>query len=325
MVVAYHIDYVIICFFTSVLTMFITEFIEKLKQQVINLFPFSEGGYNRVYLTQDSVPIFDTDAQWVLKFRKKNYDDKALAMNDPIRAANKWRIINRDMPSYVVDEDACWMMPFLGDEPASDDLISQAVIDIYRRTGNIILDACNPSNFVLFDGKAVCIDVDLAIKRDSISSENFFNNVVATDVFDDFYDKSGQYGLHKTIEVVKTLVYLENEVDEDAFDYANIDSWIIEKLTVFRHEQVKITPSMIKVIDQMREMSLDESFYTPYYLTEIGARWHPLVSEEDLQQILSSLRPPSPEESTVGQLGFFSGLNKRSKYEDEILMIRSCL
>ena len=325
MIVAYHFDYVIICFFILVLTMFITEFIEKLKQQTIRLLPFAEGGYNRVYLTQESVPIFDTDAQWVLKFRKKNYDDKALALNDPIRAANKWRSINRDIPSYVVDEDSFWMMPFLGAERADDDLICETVIDIYRRTGNIILDACNPSNFVLFDGRAVCIDVDLAINRESISSEDFFNNVVATETFDDFYTMSAQYGLHKTIEVIKTLVYLENELDEDAFDHTNIDAWIIEKLTVFRNEQVPIVPNMIKVLEQMRVTSIDESFYTPHYLTELSLRWHPLISEEDLQQILGSLRPPSPQEPSVGQLGFFSGLSKRSKYEHEIYMIRNYL
>jgi len=46
-----------------------------------------------------------------------------------------------------------------------DALISAALVDIFQRTGRLITDAANPGNFIITeDGKAICIDVGLALK-----------------------------------------------------------------------------------------------------------------------------------------------------------------
>ncbi len=62
--------------------------------------------------------------------------------------------------AYLLTEEkmAC---PYRGNEPAPDAAIQLAILDIYRKTRELVKDGCGKNNFLMFNGKAYCVDVDL--------------------------------------------------------------------------------------------------------------------------------------------------------------------
>ncbi|MCR9192281.1 MAG: hypothetical protein NXI01_06425 [Gammaproteobacteria bacterium] len=55
-----------------------------------------------------------------------------------------------------------------------DALMSAALVDIFQRTGRLITDAANPGNFVITeDGRAICIDVGLALKIEQAEEDHY--------------------------------------------------------------------------------------------------------------------------------------------------------
>lgn len=212
------------------------------------------GSYNSVCLVHEPIVIEDLDtleafeAFWVVKKPKKNVVVDYPMLNSPDRAVRKWRAINPDFPAYSY-RSTIWTVPFLGLETANDEMIQECIIDIYRRTGNIIADAANIKNFVKFNNKAVCIDMDLALRRNSISSDAFFNIVVQDHVFEDFMRREEEKGLLPlTIQTVKTLFFLESCLNADEYEYKNISPWVLQVISDFQARDIPITKLILDIL-----------------------------------------------------------------------------
>src|SRR3989338_631154 len=119
-----------------------------------------EGTYNVAYVSDDG--------KSVLKIQKS--DDKT---DTPERSVRLWNTINPDIPPPArleqTEKGVGWVCPFIKGKQASDKEMSIALIDIYNKTGRIIVDATAPKNFVKLPfprSRVVCVDVGMAIQME---------------------------------------------------------------------------------------------------------------------------------------------------------------
>jgi len=114
-----------------------------------------EGAYNIAYINPQGT--------LVLKIQK----DKPYDTDLPERSVRLWNEINPHCTpeAYVVNTKygMAWVCPFIKGRQATDDEMSNAIIDIYNNTGRIVVDATAKNNFITtHKGKVVCIDIGMA-------------------------------------------------------------------------------------------------------------------------------------------------------------------
>lgn len=86
----------------------------------------------------------------------------------PDRAVRLWNDINPTMPARLAKNGKGWIAPFVSGNPASEQEISNALIDIYMRTGRVVVDAFVKSNFIkMGNGTIACIDIGLALQLET--------------------------------------------------------------------------------------------------------------------------------------------------------------
>jgi hypothetical protein len=339
--------------------MFPEDFYKCVKTGLIEVELIGNGSYNKVFLTKFEITIDGFSARWIAKmplsdeeharilqtnnsssssssssliFEKLNEKIDNQSVNSPERAERKWAMINQDIPVHVFWDEAGdalgWMTPYLGCEIPNDDLINSAVIDIYQRTGNIIVDACITSNFIKYQGKAICIDMDLAIHRESLSSSTYFNSTIASSIFDNFFACSQVYGNFKTQSTIKTLLYLEDKLATSKIDYHLINHWMVDKLHIFRRGCFSIHANTLKVLNYLREHQFAEEYFNPMYVNQLVKTWSEEMPLEAVQQKLLEIKsfytfnhtqqlsffrffPIITVPSSLSGMGFFTSLTKR--------------
>lgn len=120
------------------------------------------GNYNYVYRNKEST--------MVLKIPKEEFGGTIPLTDIPERAVRIWNELNSHIaPSAHIVETTYgkgWICPFIDGEQASDKEIGAALVDIYNRSGRIVMDALAPKNFIKrrSDGLVVCVDVGLALQ-----------------------------------------------------------------------------------------------------------------------------------------------------------------
>jgi hypothetical protein len=111
---------------------------------------YASGEYNNVYVSQDKTLVFK---------RPKHNDGTDLQE----RAVRLWNEINPDMRAYIEDEG--WVCPFIKGDDATDEEASEELVNIYNKTGRILLDAVVPGNIIKTpDDRLVCVDIGLALQ-----------------------------------------------------------------------------------------------------------------------------------------------------------------
>ncbi len=130
------------------------------------------GTYNATYKSKEAVTIEGVTTVWILKIPKYTEDSFYKTVTDKARAVRKWRQLNPDLPAW--EGNSGWISPYLGNTPATDEQIAEKLLDIYRRDQIILVDACTENNFLRYEDKTVCIDVDLALRSDSPVSDRFW-------------------------------------------------------------------------------------------------------------------------------------------------------
>ena len=225
--------------------------------------PFIEAGtYNNVYISDKEYTIEGHTCRWVFKQPKKKCLDHGYeintALNDPERALRKWRLINPTYPAWAIKDG--WIAPYLGITSqkikcASDKQISEKIILIYQATGNIIIDACGLNNFLVSGDDVVCIDVDLALQQDSDASESAFKSIVCQPHFDNYLlNKSRIPNKKNTVEVIKTLLYLDREACDFELKKQHITVKMIDILHVFRETKASLTASTMNMLWQVIQL-----------------------------------------------------------------------
>lgn len=121
-----------------------------------------KGGFNRVWLSPDRRLVF--------KERKPKHKDAKT--DSPRRCVELFNIINDPYLSdteqaFVSEHGNGWFSPYIDGGEASNEEIFHALIDIYNRTGRIVLDATLPGNFRKKGDKVICVDVGVAVQLET--------------------------------------------------------------------------------------------------------------------------------------------------------------
>lgn len=125
------------------------------------------GSFNDAYV--------DEEKQFVLKVRQKKPGLNAdLTIADsPERSVRLWNLINGPSPppaAEIVDDKDLghgWKCPFISGKEPADHEMSKAVIDVFNRTGRIVVDATSKNNFLKAkNGRIFCVDIGLAVQLD---------------------------------------------------------------------------------------------------------------------------------------------------------------
>lgn len=257
-----------------------------------------KGNYNQVYCSIKPLTIDGFTGRWVLKIPKD-----AEGLSDRTRAVRKWKGINPEYPAFVIRKPA-WIAPYLGEKTASDEQIAARVIEIYQRTGNIIGDAGagNGSNFLVFGNDVVCIDVDHAFQRYSMDSDSYF---FLSHVYDPntkmpkpyiesdyipFLDRCDELGFSKTANVIKTLLYLSNFLEDNGIQEEDVNQNLINKLRLFRKAKIPLTTHKQQIFldiakaDPQGEISY--KYFTNELIEEIEAKADFVITQESLCQLI---------------------------------------
>lgn len=126
-----------------------------------------EGAYNKAYVNDDSTLVF--------KIQKKK-NDTTDTYDTPERSIRLMTELYPDMPlGAQLHEDPQlgkgWTFPFIHGRPAKDLEMVKVIIDIFNRTGRIMLDGCINRNFITtysnhptYPNKIFCIDVGMTVR-----------------------------------------------------------------------------------------------------------------------------------------------------------------
>lgn len=172
----------------------------------------SSGNYNHVSKSPYEISIKGYICHWVMKSAK----NKKEGLSTPARAVRKWEKINPEYPAYLIADDdeniVAWIVPFLGNTPATDIDIAHKVLEIYVNTRNIVFDATSRNNFLLHNGKAVCVDIDLSLhfNRGSFESDEIMKEIegLPENEFNLFLHNSSRI-MPITTSWIKNLIFLE--------------------------------------------------------------------------------------------------------------------
>jgi hypothetical protein len=145
------------------------------KIQLIN-----EGAYNFIYKISNPdntvIGIFKLQkppekvAHTILEEEEIHQD---LSMDTIERSVRIWNEINPALPAKPFEVTikgvlrSGWLCPYIEGRQANDKEITNTLIDIYRRTGRIVVDAIGHKNVLTqSNGRSVCVDIGFALHLD---------------------------------------------------------------------------------------------------------------------------------------------------------------
>ncbi|MCW8451649.1 hypothetical protein [Legionella quinlivanii] len=181
-----------------------------------------EGAFNTAYVNDEETLVFK---------KPQNGGD---ATDTPERAVRIWNEINSHIkPAAEIHKleslGRGWTCPYIKGRQATDREISTAVVDIFNRTGRIIIDAA-PFNFITTaQGQTVCIDVGMALllekeEEDKISSKGKRrNSIISSETWEQQKVRFNRWltGLRikipESMDTVKALLFIK-EKRPDIFD-----------------------------------------------------------------------------------------------------------
>ncbi len=168
-----------------------------------------KGSYNKAYVNQTKTEV--------LKIQLDSSET-----DNPERSVRLWNAINSDKglpPARIDEQRKGWICPFVSGKQANDVEMRKALIDIFNKTGRIVVDAISPKNFLKTDkGSIICVDIGLAVqlerneeqkfiqRRKSITSLNAWDNDrdLYIPYFRDNYRTTPQ-----TIDTIKALLFIK--------------------------------------------------------------------------------------------------------------------
>ena len=160
-----------------------------------------------------------------IPFHLMNSDGQAVdELDRPGRAVRLWNEIN---PRLVAKEyGRGWVAPYVGGRDLSEEEVITTIIDLYKRTGRILVDALTPGNLKSTpDGRIVCVDVGYALKLYSINTDDLDFSVASTESWDCMREQFTPYFAYlnnkypaavKTIKALLILRYFKSDFREVA-------------------------------------------------------------------------------------------------------------
>ena len=166
-----------------------------------------------------------------------NPEDDYLEDNSPERWVRLWNELNPHIkpPACItcIGAEVRWVPPVVTGRPSTDEEISKAVIDIFNKTGRIVVDAYEPKYFVTTPENAVvCVainrvlEMDLRAESDSDISDG--ESPIYWDSDKTSYDLKFQQNkdkFPKTVETIKALLFIQSKrPDVNNASFLNIET-----------------------------------------------------------------------------------------------------
>ena len=177
-----------------------------------------EGGINTAYINKTRTEVF-----------KRQH--RSTSTDLPERSVQLWNLINDHIqpPARIQTIDglgAGWVCPFIEGEAATDEEIQHAVIDIFNKTGRIVVDAMLEGNFIKTpSGQVVCVDVGAAFQLEPKDNGLYLNELrrqsseLSLATWKDVSSYGGDDNLYgdevlaeafpRTISTIKALLYIK--------------------------------------------------------------------------------------------------------------------
>lgn len=179
-----------------------------------------EGSYNKIYINEEQ--------KLILKVQKL-LNNSTDAYDTPKRSVELYNLLNPDPKFKAVEYDdpehgKGWVCPFVEGTQASDQEISDKLIDIFNKTGRIVIDATARRNFLKTnEDQIVCVDVGMALemerkeearyesgitrKRSEISLEAWFHN---KESFNSNFFKESSKTYPKSTNLIKAMIFIKS-------------------------------------------------------------------------------------------------------------------
>lgn len=230
----------------------------KINGKVIRWEKLGKGGYNTTYLSREPFE-YEIDGtpynqRWVLKIPQKDRKDELFGkMNAPERAVRLWNQLNPNLPAIEVPELKGWIAPYINGKQASDEAVVQKQIELYRDHRRIVVDACGDHNFLSFEGEVICVDVDAAVHEQSPISRRIVDEVVELDAevpnYEDYWhDYATTHQMPKSVQMTKTLLYLDAAIGPERIPDRLITAKNLEKLHTYQQQKKPLTLARFKRI-----------------------------------------------------------------------------
>ena len=197
------------------------------------------GNYNLAYVNEDYTKVL------------KIQHDASEQTDRPKRSVRVWNEINAHWPppaSLLSSKHGNgWVCPYVSGRQSTDSEMSNALIDIYSRTGRIVVDATARENFLTTDDEqVVCIDIGMALQMEkqdepvlaltgtrgrsgSITSINAWSELQS--VYEPFLKTCGRTN-PQTVNTVKALLFIKsNRPDIVNVDFLKSDDELVKRLS----------------------------------------------------------------------------------------------
>ncbi|AHE66875.1 hypothetical protein Loa_01322 [Legionella oakridgensis ATCC 33761 = DSM 21215] len=161
------------------------------------------------------------------------------------------------------------LFPYFGNQTAPDAAIEDSLIDIYRRTRNIVIDAASPGNFLMHQGRALLVDTDEALQRGSPATVAFLSDPENQAAIISYWSKLERppYNKSNIVAILKTLLYMEQYLASSDLIDEYITPAVIKKLHIFRERRIPLdVPTMemlLYIMDIHVTYHLPEDNITP--------------------------------------------------------------
>lgn len=200
------------------------------------------------------------------------------------------------------------IMPYVGRHIPPDRLREEYVLDIYRQTRNIIIDACIPGNLIMYEDEIVCVDFDCATSRDSETSIRFLKHLKTENEPHLFLNRNIQRDCNPlTAEMCLNLLYLENHLPAEQIHNQFLTKPIMQVIQHFRKMKFNLREGHLEKIklitDNMTDFPRYLEMITPYFLSQIKPE------TTDIQHQIMRLFKLLKSESSVSKtskIGIFS-------------------
>lgn len=307
----------------------------------------AQGSYNRVYLVYQNEKIIGLFKEQVCKeeppllpgastdqireyIRNQEEADMDLSLDTLERSIKIWKEINPSLKAKkftaIIDgeEKIGWLCEYVDGKQATDGQIVLTLIDIYERTGRIVVDAVGLGNVIMpSTGElAVCVDVGLAVKLDYEYGP--LPRMRDTALHGDREDMPGMAQWRKN--QTEFFEFLNVNRHEHSVD-------VIKSLLFLNYHRPEIkNPSFLekRLNSQIFAMAYDKELtepvesknYVEFILSRLDARLDKTLSNEDVDTMMKSLlflNKHRPELKNPSFLKNIRDAQKFAKYYDKEL------
>ena len=212
------------------------------------------------FISKNKVDIDGYACYWVLKELQKAGDE----LGHPINAlVALWNEINPDYPAYETSNG--WVSPYLGVDRPSDRKVAMELVNIYRKTRHIIVNAYLSNAFVLLNHRAVCVDLSHALKGGGDESNH--SNRIKQFLIGEFEHELLQSDARKvrplTVATILTLLHWDQQVAlKQSITKDTEDAYLIYELIERLHHVSSVHyPITIEHLSFLSEFKEHDRFY----------------------------------------------------------------